>query len=180
MSKAGDDDKTLVLSSPAPVSADDAGDDAGLTDAELARDQDADELFAAYAHWCRTRGFYAPPPVNGSLLGKLTKKGNAKPMTGGPDAACSAEMAALHLAIMAQPADALDRRVFTLHYLYSVRSVKEAAHALDVSKAHWYRLLRGFRERVLASAKAILSSNLLEAERLPSRSGKRQIQDDAD
>lgn len=174
-------DKPLVLSSPAPEheDAEDAAADE-LTPEQLRRDADADALFQTYAAWCRTRGFYGPPPVNGSLLGKLSSKTSVRPMEGGPDAACSAELSAMHLAVIAQPAESLDRKVFTLHYLYNVRSVKAAAHALGVSRNHWYRLLRAFRERVLSSTKAIMADNTEARARLPHITGVREIPDDKD
>lgn len=174
-------DKPLVLSSPAPEheDAEEAAADE-LTPEQLRRNADTDALFQAYAAWCRTRGFYGPPPVNGSLLGKLSSKASVRPQEGGPDAACSAELSAVHLAVIAQPADSLDRKVFTLHYLYNVKSVKAAAHSLGVSKAHWYRLLRSFRERVMSSAGAIMADNSEARARLPHITGVRQIPDDKD
>jgi len=168
----------LHLASPAPEAANDDADD--VTPEQRQRDSSHDELFMAYAHWCRTRNFYAPAPVNGSVLGRLTKKGGSKPMEGGPDAPASATLSAIHLAVVAQPKEALDLKVFQLHYFYGVRSVKEAAHELGVSRPHWYRLLRAFRERVLAASQSIMDSNLGAARQLPSQGGVRQIHDDTD
>jgi hypothetical protein len=153
---------------------------AGMTEVERKQQADMDELFSAYGHWCRTRGFFGPPPVTGNLLGKLTTKSRARGKTGGPDAACSAQLSALHLAVIAQPAEALDRRVFTLHYLYNVASVKQSADALGISRNHWYRLLRAFRSRVISSANTIMSDNLAAAENLQHRGGTGSISDDSD
>lgn len=177
-----DPTKPLKLAQPAPATQREDDDDpsAGLTDAERRLDARRDELFQAYASWCRTRGFYGPPPVNGSVLGKLTKKGSGRASKGGPDAPCSAELAALHLAVVAQPRDALDVRVFRLHYLYNVRNVKEAASEIGVSRSHWYRLLRSVCERIEASKESILEGNLAEAESLPSRGGAPRIPDNED
>lgn len=164
------DKRVLTLSAPAPeLDEDDSDDLAGLTEDERAQQARMDELCAAYGDWCRTRSFFGPPPVNSSVLGRLTAKTRVRKSTGGPDAACSSELFALHIAVIAQPEEALDRKVFVLHYLYRIGSVKAAAHALDISRNHWYRLLRAFRSRVVAAAKAIESDNLAAAKRLPTR-----------
>lgn len=179
-------DKPLVLAAPAPGT--DAADldeldalGAPLDEAELARLRDRDQLMQAYAQWCRTRGFFGQAPVSTSVLGKLQKRRSAvvgEP--GGPDAPCSAEMSALHLAVTAQPEDALDRKVFKLHYIYNVRNVKEAAHTLGVSRAHWYRLLRAFCDRVVIGMARIQQVNLDKAGRLPHITGVREIPDESD
>lgn len=171
-------DKPKTFSAPAPDRPED--DDAPpLTEAETIEIAAQDELFEAYGHWCRTRNFFGPPPVAGSVLGRLQKR--KRTSSGGPpDAACSAMLAALHIAVVAQPADGLDRKVFQLHYLYSVASVKQAAAALGVSRNHWYRLLRSFRARVVSTANSIMNENLAAADRLQSRGGSRHIADDED
>lgn len=170
-------DKPKTFSAPAPERSED--DDAPpLTEAEAIEIAAQDELFEAYGHWCRTRNFFGPPPVAGSVLGRLQKR--KRTSSGPPDAACNPMMAALHIAVVAQPADGLDRKVFQLHYLYNVGSVKQAAAALGVSRNHWYRLLRSFRARVISSARSILDQNLAAADHLQSRGGTRQITDDSD
>lgn len=151
-------DDGLTLARPAP-----ADPDADLTAPlptmdEIEADENLHTLFVAYAEWCRSRRFFAPPPINGSLLGKLSSK-TARPSNGGADADCSAEMSAIHLAVIAQPVDALDRKVFELHYLWNVKSIKAAAAALDVSRPHWYRLLNSFRNRVMIAARSIMDDN---------------------
>lgn len=174
-----DKSRPQILSSPAPELPDDDADEAaGLTESETAELASQDELFEAYAHWCRTRNFFGPPPVAGSVLGRLQKR--TRRSNGPPDANCNAMLAALHIAVVAQPAEALDRKVFQLHYLYNVASVKQAAAALGVSRNHWYRLLRAFRARVISSARSILDENLASADRLQSRGGGPQITDDSD
>ena len=172
------DHKPQILAAPAPE-LDEDDDLAGMTDQERYQLAADEELFAAYGHWCRTRSFFGPPPVNGSLLGKLTSKCRAR-RTGGPDAACNPAMSALHLAVIAQPVEALDRRVFTLHYVYSVSNVKAGAAALGISRQHWYRLLRAFGVRVRAAAGSIMSDNLAAASSLPSQGGAPAVVDDAD
>jgi hypothetical protein len=169
-----------VFSSPAPESEDDERDDlSGMTDEQRSRQAGMDELCSAYADWCRTRGFFGPPPVMPSLLGKLTKK-TGRRSSGPPDAACSSQMSALHIAVIAQPADSLDRKVFVLNYLYNVRSVKAASAALGISRQHWYRLLHAFMERVTTTAKVIESHNLSAAEQLQHRGGVVQKAEETD
>lgn len=147
---------------PAPAGDHPAYDAAeGLSRGELDADQALNELCVAWAAWCRTRRFYGPPPLPSSTLGKLSLRASSRPnVVGGPDAPCGAELAALHLAVIAQPADELGRQVFELHYLWSVRNVKAASAALGISRQHWYRLLRGFRRRVYIASQSILRFNV--------------------
>lgn len=170
-------DKPKVLAAPAPGV--DEGDDVELTPQELQQLAADEQLFDAYGAWCRTRSFFGPPPVSGSVLGRLTSKSRVK-RSGPPDAACSAQMSALHLAVIAQPSDGLDRKVFTLHYVYGVRNVKAAADALGISRQHWYRLLKAFRVRVHGAAASIMSDNVAAAASLPSQGGPRRLPDDSD
>ena len=156
MNQTSPDDEVKNLASVAP---DDEVSATLPTMEEIEADASLHALFVEYAAWCRSRRLFGPPPLNGSLLGKLSSK-TARPSNGGADAACSAEMSAIHLAVIAQPVEALDRKVFDLHYIWNVRSVKEAAAKLDISRAHWYRLLNSFRSRVYIGAKYIMQDNV--------------------
>lgn len=157
----------LPASRPAPESAEEVFDDE--VPADVDEDQRLHELAEAWVVWSRTRRYYGPPPLPAGLLGRLTKKTGPKPQPGGPDAFCSAELLAFHLAVVSEPKDALDRRVFEAHYLWQVRKIKVAAEYLGVSRPHWYRLVRQFRARVYAASLNILRVNLEEAARLPHR-----------
>lgn len=139
-----------------------------LSARQLLEDAQLDQLCEVWAHWNRTRGYYGPPPLGASVLGKLQKRAPMLRSPGGPDAECSAGILALHLAILAQPADSIDSRVFRLHYEYRVKKIKVAASLLRISRQHWYRLLREYRRRVYAASLHILHANLDERERLPS------------
>ena len=133
--------------------------------------QDLHVLCEAWSSWCRTRKLYVKPSLPPSILGRLrTKSSTAR--TGGPDAIASAELAAFHLAFLGQPEDALDRRVFWLHYFWRVRNVKMAADELGVSRATWYRLVQEFRARVYRSSRDIFNLNISAGADLPSRSGR--------
>lgn len=121
-------------------------------------DDRLDDLCERLVWWCRTRRFYGRSSMPPSLLGRLAKR--TRPLRpGGPDAGCSAQMAALYVALIGQPADALDRKVFELHYFHRVGNVKAAAAALGIGRAHWYRLLGDFRRRIYAASEEILEFN---------------------
>lgn len=154
------------FSAPAPAG-DHPGYDAveGCSRRELDADQALNELCMAWAAWCRTRRFYGPPPQQAAMLGRLSSMSSPTGRAD-PDAPCSAELAALHLAVIAQPADALDRQVFELHYVWRVRNIKAAASELGISRQHWYRLLRAFRRRVCLASLEILRVNLQQLGRL--------------
>lgn len=147
----------------------DADDDEPLSAEEREDGQNLNELCEAWARWCHTRRLYVKPSAPVSLLGKLRQPGTGRSSSGGPDAANSAQLSAFHLAVLAEPESALDRRVFELHYYWQVRNVKSAAADLGISRQHWYRLLRDFRVRAHRSSLAILDFNLKAAEQLPSR-----------
>lgn len=159
-------DRAPRLAAPAPHR---DAEDAGIEPGALESDRALHELCEAWARWARTRRFFGPPPLNGSLLGRLTAKTRPGRGGGGPDADCSADLAALHLAIAAQPAAALDRRVFELHYVWRVRNIKAAARALGIGRPHWYTLLRDFRRRCHAAAGEIRLANAAAADGLAQR-----------
>lgn len=159
------------LAAPAPATHDD--DDDAACDRKLAAHTQQHALCEAWSSWCRTRRFYGRPALPPSLLGRLTSATRATAAGAGPDAEASAHLSALHLAIISQPADALDRQVFELHYLWRVRNIKAAAAELGVARQHWYRLVAQFRERVCAAASEILSSNLGIAATLAHHPGDR-------
>lgn len=125
-----------------------------------------DALFEAWAYWCFTRRYFAPPSGSGHTLGNLSSKGRAFRRVGGPDAACSAELHALHLAILAQPAHALDTQVFMAYYAQRVTNVKAAAAKLGIARQHFYRLLRAFCLRVQRAAQQIEAANQADRARL--------------
>ena len=93
--------------------------------------------------------------------------GTTKPVRpNGPDAANSPEIMALHLAYLGQP-DALDRRVFELYYVHRIRPIKRAADALEISRRHFYTVLRDFRRRLRMASKGILAGNEAARDALP-------------
>jgi len=115
-----------------------------------------DDMCRRWAAWSRTRRFFGPPPIPPGILGKLTKKGALR--GGPPDAALSAELSALNLAIAAQPDD-VSRKVFELHYVHCVSDIKLAADTLGISRSTWYRYLADFRVRAYAAHQRILAEN---------------------
>ncbi len=124
------------------------------------------DIFEAWSHWSRTRRYYCPPPKSGTILGQLSSKTRAF-SSGPPDAACNAELAALHLAILAQPVDALDTQVFYAYYGLRCGSVKQTAGALQISRGHFYRLLTAFCARTYAASKALVQANEAQRDALP-------------
>jgi hypothetical protein len=148
------DNTPLKLAAPAPLRGED-----DETSAQTDQDRDLDALCEAWVQWRLTRRLYGPPPQFTSLLGKLSGKRRTLARVGGPDAPCSAELAAFHVAYLCQP-DALDKQVFELHYWHRVKPIKAAARALGIERRqHWYELLNGFRRRVNVMAQAIVAEN---------------------
>ncbi|MFN3495366.1 MAG: hypothetical protein ACK40L_12745, partial [Hydrogenophaga sp.] len=94
---------------------------------------------------------------------------------GGPDAPCNARLAALHLAIIGQPREALDTRVFWLYYGERTAYIKTAAEALGISRNHFYRLLRAFSQRVIAAANLIEAENSAVLATMPHRFPTREV-----
>jgi DNA-binding NtrC family response regulator len=126
-----------------------------------------DRLCEQLAAWRASRKYFARQSVPPSLLGRLQKR--ASPYRGEPDARCSAELAALHVALLSQPEDSVARKVFELHYFHRVGNVKAAAAALGIGRAHWYRLLEQFREQLHQASLRILQANEAELAALASR-----------
>lgn len=147
--------------------------DANDDDTEAAIDTTVDtdhlhQLCEDMARWCATRRLYGAPRGPASLLGQLAKR--TRPIRpGGPDAACSQELACLYIAMCAQPADSIDRIVFELYYLRRVINVKAAAAAIGIGRQHWYTLLRDFRVRIYAASRELIASNAAQLAALPTR-----------
>ncbi|MEY2689153.1 MAG: hypothetical protein RL375_3351 [Pseudomonadota bacterium] len=157
----------ILAAAPAPQrSTIEVADEADLPDASRPETSAEHALCEAWAGWSRSRRLYGPPPLAAGVLGKLTAK--ARKLGTGPDAYCSAELMALHLAITAQPMD-VDRVVFELHYRWRVKGIKLAAAELGISASTWHRKLGAFRSRIYAARQAILAENLQQAEALPHR-----------
>lgn len=131
---------------------------------------DVDQLCEQLAAWRASRKYFARQSVPPSLLGRLQKR--SAPLRPEPDARCSAELAALHVALLSQPEDSVARKVFELHYFHRVGNVKAAAAALGIGRQHWYRLLRTFREQLHQASLGILQANEAELAALASRRGE--------
>lgn len=147
------DPEALRRAAAAPGQDDDAEPDAGD------EQRDLDQLCESWVAWKATRRFYGPSPSMGSILGQLSGTRTRPLRTDGPNAACSAELAALHLAYICQP-DALDKQVFDLYYVHRVAPVKVAASALQISRQHFYAVLGEFRKRLYFSSRSILAERL--------------------
>lgn len=144
------DTEALRLAAPSPSGRE--SDDAPSLDQEQ---RDLDQLCEQWVAWKASRRLYAPAPSSGSLLGQLSGSRRRPVQPGGPDAICSAELAAFHLAYTCQP-DGLDKRVFDLYYVHRIAPVKSAAGVLKISRSHFYLLLSGFRKRLRTAALALM------------------------
>lgn len=129
--------------------------------------QDIDALCEQLATWRASRKYFARQSVPQSLLGRLQKR--QVPARTEPDARCSAELAALHVALLSQPEDSVARKVFELHYFHRVGNVKVAAAALGIGRQHWYTLLREFREQLHETSMRILQANEAELAAISTR-----------
>jgi hypothetical protein len=157
-------DEAKRLAAPAPVREDE-------TDIQQSDEQrDLDDLCERWVHWKSSRRLFGPPPTMGSVLGQLSGTRTRPLKQGGPDAICSAELAALHVAYTCQPY-ALDKRVFDLYYVHRVAPIKSAASALKISRKHFYTVLGDFRKRLHTAAQAILDD---EQEKLAAMQHARQ------
>lgn len=137
-------------------------------DVAPAEDANLHELFEAWSHWSRTRRYFAPPPPAGTILGKMSSKTRAF-SSGAPDAKCDMDLAALHLAILGQPRDALDTQVFYAYYGDRKTAIKRTADEIGISRSHFYRLLKAFCTRVRAVSQDIANYNRVAREALPHR-----------
>lgn len=127
-------------------------------DAQAPALSDLDRDIAAecerWVRWCYTRRLYGPKPLSSSVLGRLTGV-SMRALSGDcPNAICSAQLAAFHVAYTCQP-DALDKRVFDLYYVHRLKPVKAVAAALGIGRPHFYTLLRDFSRRVHAAAQEL-------------------------
>ena len=157
------------FAAPAPTDPDDDAAERAEEASALGQQPDLHALCLDWVAWCHTRNFYVRPSLPASLLGRLTSKGTGRGRGTGPDAIAGADLMAFHLAFLAQPEEALDRRAFELHYYRRVRNIKAAAQAMGVSRQHWYRLVADCRQRIYIASKQILERNLCAGEQLASR-----------
>ena len=146
-----------------PDSAADNDDDTGPESPSLGM---LHAVFEAWSEWSRSRKYYCPPTRSGTILGKLRTK--SRPFAHGtPDAPCNMDLAALHLAILGQPRDALDAHVFYAYYGTRQRNIKRAAADLGISRRHFYRLLKDFCRRVYNVSLTISTYNAQQRDTLP-------------
>lgn len=113
-------------------------------EASSALPAEIDTLCCEWAVWVQTRKFYGPPAGLTCILGQLrTRTARATDGSPGPNAVCSAQLAAFNQAVLLG-GDGKDRLVFELHYRYRPKPIKRAAAALEISSKHWYHLRNTF------------------------------------
>ena len=140
----------IRLAAPAPQSQ-----EADEAPPQTGEQRDLDALCERWVRWRATRRLFGPPTGMGNVLGNL--RARSRPIkSGGPDAICSAELAAFHIAYTCQP-DALDKQVFDAYYVYRITPIKRAADALGIGRQHFYTVLADFRKRVHSAAMSILA-----------------------
>jgi hypothetical protein len=127
------------------------------------------DLCERLAWWIGTRRLYGAPRVSPSIMAKLRSPMRVTRSYAGSDTETNMELAALYIALVAQPADALDRRVFELHYLHRVKNIKAMAAELGIGRQHWYTLLSGFRRRIYVAARQIVDANESERDAIERR-----------
>jgi hypothetical protein len=124
-----------------------------MNTAAAAHDADLHALCEAWVTWRHTRRLFGPAPGVPSVLGRFVKRDADRPPPppGGPDAPCSAQLAAFHFAYLCQ-SDDVDKLIFELHYWHRVKRIGQAARALGISRKTWYGRLVLFRARVRGQA----------------------------
>jgi hypothetical protein len=125
-----------------------------------------DDLCFAWARWVKNLKHYTPP-VQQNILARMMPPSGGRPAPRDPPA--SAECAALHLAILAQPQDAADRLAFEIYYYYQPKNIKAVAHYLQLSRSQFYRQRDTFRQRVVSASQIILSYHLMEGAAITAR-----------
>lgn len=100
------DPKMLRLAATAPQTAEASAED-------IEEQQDLDALCEQWVRWVPTRSLYAPPSKIGSIQGQLSGARTRPLKPDGPDAICSAELAAFRTAYVSPPDDS-DKRVLTV------------------------------------------------------------------
>lgn len=160
-----------VLAAPAPAAEDNGPDSIEALFPEspgAVSDDHLDELCEQLVWWCRTRRLYGSPRLPSvNALGRMRLP--TRPLRPQRDVECSAELAALYIALSAQPIEALDRQVFELHYFARVGNVKVVAAMLQIGRQHWYTLLKQFRRRIFVASRDILAINQAALRDLPPR-----------
>ena len=162
---------STVITRPLSATAPEAAEHTEHTEPQTDRDRTLHDLCESWVSWQRSRRLFGPKPLKGSILGKLSSTRAMPRNTGGPDAPCSAQLSAFHIAYTCQP-DAMDKRVFDAYYVHRIKPIKSAAAALGIGRAHFYTLLRDFSRRVASAAQAIAADNAEAAQALHQRLAK--------
>lgn len=109
-------------------------------------DQEINERCLDWAHWCRTRKYFAPP-VPANILAQLQPR---RRVSQEPDGPMDPDTAFFNMAISClsdqRPEEAI---CFSLYYYHGFRPVKAIAAAMGISRRTFYYRLHGFSLRAL-------------------------------
>ena len=115
-------------------------------------DQELTAYCIMWAHWCRTRKYFAPP-VPPNILAQLQPRDRAAREPDGPmDADMSYFNMAVHSLAEESPEEAL---CFTLYHYHGFRPVKAMAAALGIGTRTFYDRMERFARRALKAAATI-------------------------
>lgn len=128
--------------------------------AETDLDRFAHALCESWGEWARTRRFYGPSASLPSVIGNLQQRTarSTDRVATGRDAIASAQLAALHQAILRQPEDKA-RIAFEAYYLLHVKPIKALAARLGIGRQHVYTLIRSFRRRAVSDLDEVMRQN---------------------
>ncbi len=122
--------------------------------------QELDAHCEQWAHWCRTRKYFAPP-VPQNILAQMQPRRRA---TREPDGPMDADLAYFNMAVhgLAEE-DKEGAVVFSLYYFHAFRPVKAMAAALGIGRQTFYDRLHRFAGRALRMSSSIKRVHLEHA-----------------
>ena len=115
-------------------------------------EHDLDLLCEDWAHWCRTRKYFAPP-VPANILAKMQPRSSAARE---PDGPMSADIAYFNMALQRIAEDCPESAAcFSLFYYYRAKNIKALAADLGISRKTFYNRMHAFARLALKWAPAV-------------------------
>ena len=106
--------------------------------------QELDAHCEAWAHWCRTRKYFAPP-VPQNILAQMQPRRRA---TREPDGPMDTDLCFMNMAIHGLAEEDPDGAIiFSLYYFHAFRPVKAMAAALGIGRQTFYDRMHKFSSR---------------------------------
>lgn len=129
-------------------------------------DQELNAYSLEWAHWCRTRKYFAPPvPQNILAQFQPRKRSNTEP-DGPMDASLAFYNMAIHGLAEESPEDHI---CFTLYYYHGFRPVKAMAAALGIGTRTFYDKMYRFGRRAHKLAATIKRIHLANSAEKPAQ-----------